>query len=113
MGWAIAVMTTSLIACSSTDGSGISAFSDGGADAALAAVEGGGTDTTSPPVTQTVGASGGSVAAPGAVLTIPAGALPNDTTITVEANAAPVPAAMRAFRRSSPSDRAAPCSSSR
>jgi hypothetical protein len=43
------------------------------------------------PVTQTVGAAGGSVSVAGAVLQIPAGALPADTTISITPNAGSIP----------------------
>jgi hypothetical protein len=42
-------------------------------------------------VTQTVGAAGGSVSAPGAVLDIPAGALAADTAISITPNAGAIP----------------------
>jgi hypothetical protein len=51
----------------------------------------GGGDGTEPAVTQTVGASGGSVTAQGVELTIPAGALPGDTQITITPTSAPIP----------------------
>jgi hypothetical protein len=44
------------------------------------------------PVTQTVGAAGGTVSAPGVTLTIPAGALPAGTSITIAPSADPIPA---------------------
>jgi hypothetical protein len=51
----------------------------------------GGGDGTEPAVSQTVGASGGSVTAQGVELTIPAGALPGDTQITITPTNLPIP----------------------
>ncbi len=87
--WALAIAGASLVACSSTNS---------GAPSALDAASSDATETPdsaapNPPnaVTQTVGASGGMVTAPGAVLTIPAGALPGDTQISIDPDAGPVP----------------------
>ena len=43
------------------------------------------------PVTQTIGTSGGTVSTQGVVLTIPAGALPGDTQITITPTTDPIP----------------------
>jgi hypothetical protein len=74
-----------LISCSSGGGGAGPAPGDAGGS-----VDTGTADAT-PLVSQTVGAGGGIVAAPGVTLTIPAAALGGDTTITVDAAGA-VPA---------------------
>lgn len=70
----------SLVACSSTNTNDTPGRQgDGGVDASAMRSEGGSSDATAPTVTQTVGAAGGTVQVPGAVLTIPAGALSKPT----------------------------------
>jgi hypothetical protein len=54
--------------------------------------DGGGTDATQT-ATQTIGAAGGTVTVPGLAVTVPAGALPADTTITITVGGAQVPPA--------------------
>lgn len=51
-----------------------------------------GGSTTPPPVTQNVGAAGGTISATGIVMTIPAGALPSETPITITPGDGAVPA---------------------
>ena len=54
--------------------------------------DGGGADATQT-ATQTIGAAGGTVTAPGFAVTVPAGALPADTTITITVGSGQVPPA--------------------
>jgi hypothetical protein len=95
-GRALALASLSLIACSSGSNNPATSQSDdggGGADVVTGTATdggGGGSDATQV-VTQTVGAAGGTVTAPGVTLTIPAGALPADTQIVVTTGAASVP----------------------
>jgi hypothetical protein len=49
----------------------------------MSPLDGGGSDSAATMITQTVGAAGGTVSAPGVVLTIPAGALAGDTEISI------------------------------
>jgi hypothetical protein len=72
-----AVVGLALIACSSSS----STSGPGGGD----------TDGGQPPVTQTIGAAGGSVTAQGVELTIPPGALATDTAIAITPNAGAIP----------------------
>jgi hypothetical protein len=93
--WALVLASASLIACSSTDSNGPSSQ-----DAGAVVPDGGG------PVTQTVGASGGTVIAKGVSLTIPAGALVSDVEISIAPGGA-VPAgytALSAFYTFTPVD---------
>jgi hypothetical protein len=87
--------SASWVACSSTNAS--PPPSDAGPDVVNATLDGGGPDAQGTAVTQTVGASGGTVRAEGAVLTIPAGALASDVQISLARNAAPVPAGFTAL----------------
>jgi hypothetical protein len=97
-GRALALASLSLIACSSgSTNSGTPPSDDGGgADVGPGATDSGATDgggggDASQTVTQTVGASGGTVTASGVSLTIPAGALSNDTQIAITTGAVAVP----------------------
>jgi hypothetical protein len=83
--WALAIAGVSLVACSSTD-SGAPSSEDSGSDVIMSPLDGGGSDSAAAMVTQTVGAAGGTVTAPGVVLTIPAGALAGDTEISITTN---------------------------
>jgi hypothetical protein len=85
--WALAVASVALVACTSTDSDGPST-EDAGRDASTADAGNPEAGTT---ITQTVGASGATITAPGVTLTIPAGALAADTPITVETSVAGVP----------------------
>jgi hypothetical protein len=78
--------TASMSACSSSNGGAPSSNDAGG-------------DVTSLPAetTQTVGAAGGTVAAQGASLTFPAGAVASDAQITVTANAGATPSGYTAL----------------
>ncbi len=87
--WALAIAGASLIACSSTNSGAPSALDAGGSD--VTETPDSSAPDASETVTQTVGASGGVVKVPGAVLTIPAGALAGDTEISIDPNAGPVP----------------------
>src|ERR1700677_4508793 len=80
----------SLIACSSTDTGAPSAV-DGGADVIATNVDSGDSGAQGTAVTQTVGASGGSISASGVVLTIPAGALADDIQISITPSTDPIP----------------------
>jgi hypothetical protein len=88
------------IACSSTPpGGGPSTPEDGGSTADVASADastgndGGGTGgDASSTVSATIGPSGGSVTTPGATLSIPSGALPADTVISITPNGGPIPA---------------------
>src|ERR1700722_9187127 len=73
--WSLALVSVSLIACSSDDG-GAPSSGDSGADVVNVAPEGGASDAA---VVAVVGASGGAVSAQGVALTIPSGALATDT----------------------------------
>jgi hypothetical protein len=94
--WAL-LACISLIACSSNSANDTPTTEDGGPDASETGPDGVGSDAIPPAVTQTVGAAGGSVQAPGAVLTIPAGALASDVVISVTPDAASVPPEYTAF----------------
>jgi hypothetical protein len=95
-GLALGLVGLSIVACSS-ENAGTPAVEAGpessdasGADAVVSS-EDSGSDATATR-TQTVGATGGTVSAAGAALTIPAGALAGDVEITVNASGAQVPA---------------------
>lgn len=96
------VMAVLLVACSgSQQGEGPATGDDGGGDTGADGTspsgdDGGGADATTT-VSQTVGASGGDVSAPGIALHIPAGALSSDTMITITPNAGPIPAGYTAY----------------
>lgn len=87
--WALAIAGASLIACSSSNSGAPSGPDAGGSD--VSETPDSSAPDASETVTQTVGASGGVVKVPGAILTIPAGALPGDTEISIVPNAGPVP----------------------
>ncbi len=84
----------SLIACSSTNSGGPSPGDAApGVTESLDGASSDGQSTATQTVTQIVGTSGGTVSAGGMALTIPAGALPADTTITVTVGGGQVPSA--------------------
>jgi hypothetical protein len=85
--WAL-LAGVSLVACSSSNGAAPGPI---GADASMTSTDDGDGSVALPSMTATVGASGGTVQAGGAVLTIPAGALAGNVTITVTPNATAVP----------------------
>jgi hypothetical protein len=100
----LVMATVSLVACSSSNSGGPGAQDSGSNDAAsvpdgttLDASNPEASDLDATTVTQTVGASGGNVTAPGVVLTIPQGALPADTVISIEPNAGSVPSGYTAL----------------
>lgn len=78
----VVVVGVALVACSSSSSTSSSpAATTSGTDAGR---------TT--PASQTIGAAGGTVTAAGVTLTIPAGALPGNTTISITPDASPIPA---------------------
>jgi hypothetical protein len=94
--WAL-LAGVSLTACSSTNANDTPKTGDGSSDASVMGLDAGSSDATQPAVTQTVGAAGGTVQTPGAVLTIPAGALSSNVVISVTPDAASVPPEFTAF----------------
>jgi hypothetical protein len=94
--WAL-LAGVSLMACSSTNANDTPKTDDGGFDTSVMGSDAGASDAPQPVVTQTVGAAGGTVQTPGAVLTIPAGALSSNVVISVTPDAASVPPEFTAF----------------
>jgi ZU5 domain len=84
------------VGCSSDNGA---EPDDGGADVATPTGDSAPASDDAATATQTIGAAGGVVAAPGIDLTIPAGALASDTTISITPNAGPVPTGYTALSR--------------
>ena len=89
---ALALTGGMLIGCSSTDLDASSGAEEGGHDSAVGTP---GYDAQG--TTLKVGPSGGTIGAQGVVLTIPAGALPSDTTISITEDADPVPSGYTAL----------------
>jgi hypothetical protein len=108
----LVVATASLVACSSSNSGSPDSHDSGTKDVTQPSNDGASasdgttldgsnteeaSDLDAGTVSQTVGTSGGTVTAAGAVLTIPSGALPADTTITVQPNAGSIPSGYTAL----------------